>query len=88
LEHVILVRVFRGGKVKRLLAYKCLNLKNLAYLCKINITFNRYCKNPVMKNKLLAGFALLIMAISVCSCATSRKYGCPTVSVQTKKFKV
>jgi hypothetical protein len=28
------------------------------------------------------------MAITVCSCATSRKYGCPTVSVETKKFKV
>jgi len=41
-----------------------------------------------MKNKVLAGFALLIMAITVCSCATSRKYGCPTVSVETtKKFK-
>lgn len=39
-----------------------------------------------MKNRLLAGFALLIMAITVCSCATSRKYGCPTVSVETKKI--
>jgi len=40
-----------------------------------------------MKNKLLAGFALLIMAISVCSCATSRKYGCPTVTVAAKNSK-
>ena len=40
-----------------------------------------------MKNKLFAGLALLILAITVCSCATSRKYGCPTVSVETKKFK-
>ena len=40
-----------------------------------------------MKSKLLAGLALVIMAISVCSCATSRKFGCPTVSVDTKKFK-
>jgi hypothetical protein len=41
-----------------------------------------------MKTKLLAGFVLLVMAITVCSCATSRKYGCPQVSVETKKFKV
>ena len=41
-----------------------------------------------MKNKLLAGFTLLIVAITVCSCATSRKFGCPQVSVETKKFKV
>jgi len=41
-----------------------------------------------MKTKLLAGIALIIMAISVCSCATSRKYGCPQVSVTTKNHKV
>jgi len=41
-----------------------------------------------MKNKLLAGFALLIMAITVCSCATSKRYGCPTVSIESKKSKV
>ena len=41
-----------------------------------------------MKNKLLAGFAILILAITVCSCATSRKFGCPQVSVATKNNKV
>jgi len=41
-----------------------------------------------MKNKILSAFVFLILAISICSCATSRKYGCPSVSVvETKKFK-
>ncbi|HEX6847302.1 MAG TPA: hypothetical protein VF144_10000 [Chitinophagaceae bacterium] len=40
-----------------------------------------------MKNKLLAGFALLILVISVCSCATSKRFGCPTVSVAAKNSK-
>ena len=42
-----------------------------------------------MKTKFIAGFALIIMAISVCSCATSRKYGCPPVSktpIEKKDF--
>jgi hypothetical protein len=41
-----------------------------------------------MKNKLLAGLMLLIMIVSITSCATSKRFGCPTVSVDTKKFKV
>jgi len=41
LEHVILVRVFQGGKVKRLLASKCLILKKPPYLYKINNAFSR-----------------------------------------------
>ena len=40
-----------------------------------------------MKTKLLAGFALIIMAISVCSCATSKRFGCPTVSVTAKHYR-
>lgn len=44
-------------------------------------------KNPFMKNKLLVGFALFAFAISVCSCATSKRYGCPTVSVAAKNSK-
>lgn len=41
-----------------------------------------------MKNKLLAGLMLLIMIVSITACATSKRFGCPTVSVETKKFKV
>ena len=37
-----------------------------------------------MKNKLLAAFMLLTMVALVSSCATSRKYGCPSASVQAK----
>jgi predicted S18 family serine protease len=41
-----------------------------------------------MKKKYLAAFALIIMVLAFSSCATSKKYGCPTVSVDSKKFKV
>ena len=52
------------------------------------MTEYRYIKNPSeMKNKIIAGFALLVFVITVSSCATSRKYGCPTVSVEAKKYR-
>jgi hypothetical protein len=40
-----------------------------------------------MRNKFLAGLALMITLVAFSSCATSKKYGCPTVSVESKKFK-
>jgi len=33
-----------------------------------------------MKNKLTTGLSLLLMIVIISSCATSRKYGCPSVS--------
>jgi hypothetical protein len=39
-----------------------------------------------MKNKLIGLIGLALMVVTVTSCATSRKYGCPTVSkIETAK---
>ena len=38
-----------------------------------------------MKNRFYAAFLLIVMVAAVSSCATSRKYGCPTVSTKTQK---
>jgi hypothetical protein len=37
-----------------------------------------------MKIKFLAALMLLAMIVVVTSCATSRKYGCPMVSVKSQ----
>ena len=40
-----------------------------------------------MKNKFITGISLLLMIVLISSCATSRKYGCPIVSIESKKDK-
>lgn len=42
-----------------------------------------------MKNKIVALAGLILMIVSITSCATSRKYGCPAVSkveIEKKNF--
>ncbi len=41
-----------------------------------------------MKNKVFASILLLAMIILVSSCATSRKYGCPSVQVKSEKTNI
>jgi hypothetical protein len=51
------------------------------YLWALKSLFFRLNKKyPQMKNKFLAGFLLIVMAVAIASCATSRKYGCPSAS--------
>lgn len=48
--------------------------------------FWRYYKNlKSMKTKLLSGFFLLSVILALSSCATSKKYGCPSVAKVEKK---
>jgi len=42
-----------------------------------------------MKNKIVAFAGLIVMVVLISSCATSRKYGCPTASkpqIEKKNF--
>jgi hypothetical protein len=42
-----------------------------------------------MKNKVIAFMAIMLLVVAISSCATSRKFGCPTVSKnETKTNKV
>jgi len=51
------------------------------YLWVIKWVFFRLIKKyPLMKNKIIAFFGIVLMVVAVSSCATSKRYGCPTVS--------
>lgn len=67
------------------------NTKPGIYLCKINMRFHRYYNTNTlkkMKNKVFASILVLTMIILVSSCATSRKYGCPSVNVKSAKTSI